>query len=346
MAGGGGAHQKSSPLPAPVPRAQPTPSAAPLQPPLEVPAVLGPAGLRPGHRPGPEVTARARRPPAPPARGHHRHPPRAPGRHAHPGVRGTGCARATARRPRATFPTPGRGGPGAKGRRAAGARGLRRAAGPSPESESPAPCFHPGSSFLRARRPGACLPAGQRTANARGRAAPEAPAARGGAHSAPGQGGARGAAQLAPPPRAARLRPQIHTSRPGNFASLAAREGAADGRGLGRLPVGGCRAPPCSRGREWSRPAGFRAGEMKGGSPGAASSWHAGLGFARGMFAGFLLLASAAVGGCLQGCFRTCLVLLFQRGVLCRVPKNIEPEFPLQKVANATGTLDGLCYPL
>lgn len=134
-----------------------------------------------------------------------------------------------------------------------GASGLRRAARPSPASESPTPSFPTGlrpPPSTRPREPGS--PGARRTENARGRVArsprPELRRAGGGAHSAPGTGGAPRAAHS---PRRARPRASAYTtqtSRPTDFASQAAQEGLQPGATRGGCQSGGAGLPPAAEG--------------------------------------------------------------------------------------------------
>lgn len=146
-----------------------------------------------------------------------------------------------------------------------------------PVANSILPRWAPASSQHAAT--GASLATGPRTEVARGRAArslrPELRRAGGGAHSAPGTGGAHRAAHSAPRRQPSRLPLQDPNFATGELRFAGGARGAAAGSRPGWLPIWGRRAPPCSGGREWSRPARFCAGEMRGGSPGAASCWHA-----------------------------------------------------------------------
>lgn len=184
--------------------------------------------FRPGARSG---GPRSWAPPPPPRRDRARRTPAPPGpsgttvtHGAHLGGTPTpGCA-GPGRAGRTTPPAKGHvskprrgGGPAAKqgreGGRAAGASGLRRAARPLPESESPAPCFHPQLRRPPRTPPGSLPPPwpahGERP---RPRSAQKLRPPGEGRTRRRDRGGARRAAPLAPPPRAATLRSQLQTS--------------------------------------------------------------------------------------------------------------------------------------
>lgn len=178
-----------------------------------------------------------------------------------------------------------------KGRQAAGAWGLRRAAGPSPGSESPTPFFHRESSLLLARGHGslACHGAGARRTPAAAQ-----PARCAGSSGGPGEGRTRRPGQgerAAPPtwcryarPRGSDHRPKLHDR--GTSFCRRCKRGLQMGAARDGCQCGGAGLPPAAEGGSGAVRLGFAREKGEGAVPAQPPAGTPR--YARGMFAGFI----------------------------------------------------------